>query len=89
MNKSPDDLVNPYTGSSSKFARGTGLIGSYRPFGLVCIGPDALNLNLNNGYYKGLPIMRFSHTHVSGTGGPARYDIIGITPFTGGIETRT
>lgn len=89
MQTDPVDLVNCYTGSSSPKSGGNCLIGPYRPFGLVRIGPDALHLNrTNNGYYKGLPIQRFSHTHVAGTGGPPRYGNIGVTPFTGGAEPR-
>ncbi|MEM6853801.1 MAG: GH92 family glycosyl hydrolase, partial [Planctomycetota bacterium] len=36
-----------------------------------------------NGYDPGQPIARFSHTHVSGTGGQSRYGNIALTPFLG------
>ena len=36
-----------------------------------------------NGYDSRRPILRFSHTHVSGTGGMSRYGNIGVTPFVG------
>src|SRR5258708_12233930 len=59
----------------------------YLPLSLVRLGPDTLIPHPNNGYDSHHPIIRFSHTHVSGTGGGGRYGNIGITPFIG--EPRT
>jgi putative alpha-1,2-mannosidase len=60
---------------------GTGscLPGPYLPFSLVRVGPDTLNPNPNS-YASGQPLLRFSHTHVSGTGGSGRYANIGVVP---------
>lgn len=61
---------------------GTGscLPGPYRPFAQVRVGPDTLNPN-PSGYAGGQRLLRFSHTHVSGTGGAGRYGNIGIVPM--------
>ncbi|MCC5848991.1 MAG: glycoside hydrolase family 92 protein [Verrucomicrobia bacterium] len=58
---------------------GSCLPGPYLPFSLVRVGPDTLNPN-PNGYASGQPLLRFSHTHVSGTGGSGRYANIGVVP---------
>ena len=82
-----DDLisyVDPFIGVEG---RGHCLCGPYLPLSLVRLGPDTLIPHPNNGYDSHHPIIRFSHTHVSGTGGGGRYGNIGITPFTG--EPRT
>lgn len=67
--------------------RGHCLCGPYLPLSLVRLGPDTLIPHPNNGYNSQHPIIRFSHTHVSGTGGGGRYGNIGSTPFIG--EPRT
>src|SRR2546423_14496954 len=67
--------------------RGHCVCGPSLPLSLVRLGPDTLIPHPNNGYDSHHPIIRFSHTHVSGTGGGGRYGNIGITPFTG--EPRT
>src|SRR5256884_8885849 len=76
--------VDPFIGVEG---RGHCLCGPYLPLSLVRLGPDTLIPHPNNGYDSHHPIIRFSHTHVSGTGGGGRYGNIGITPFTG--EPRT
>src|SRR5437763_16895828 len=76
--------VDPFIGVEG---RGHCLCGPYLPLSLVRLGPDTLIPHPNNGYDSRHPIIRFSHTHVSGTGGGGRYGNIGITPFTG--EPRT
>ncbi len=74
------DLIQPLTGTAGM---GNCLVGPYRPMGLVRIGPDSLIPQPNGGYQPGMPLGRFSHMHVSGTGGPPRYGHVAITPFTG------
>jgi putative alpha-1,2-mannosidase len=76
--------VDPFIGVEG---RGHCLCGPYLPLSLVRLGPDTLIPHPNNGYDSRHPIIRFSHTHVSGTGGGGRYGNIGITPFIG--EPRT
>ncbi len=58
---------------------GSCLPGPYRPFAMVRVGPDTTNPN-PTGYAGGERLLRFSHTHVSGTGGQGRYGNIGVTP---------
>lgn len=75
----PIDLVDGFFGVDSP---GNCLVGPYLPFGLVRPGPDTLYPDHDTtGYRPGRPIIRFSQTHVAGTGGTARYGNIGITPF--------
>src|SRR5256712_2858649 len=76
--------VDPFIGVEG---RRHGLCCHYLPLSLVRLGPDTLIPHPNNGYDSHHPIIRFSHTHVSGTGGGGRYGNIGITPFIG--EPRT
>ncbi|MEM6757530.1 MAG: GH92 family glycosyl hydrolase [Planctomycetota bacterium] len=58
--------------------------GPYLPLGLVRLGPDTQPPHRQtNGYDPGRPIARFSHTHVSGTGGQGRYGNVALTPFLG------
>ena len=58
--------VDPFIGVEG---RGHCLCGPYLPLSLVRLGPDTLIPHPNNGYDSHHPIIRFSHTHVSGTGG--------------------
>ncbi len=74
------ELVQPLVGTDGM---GHCLIGPYLPMGLIRIGPDAALSQPNNGYKPGMPIGRFSHMHVSGTGGPPRYGHVALTPFCG------
>lgn len=74
------DLVNALLGTVGP---GNCLVGPYRPFGMLRLGPDTFFPQPTNGYQPGQPIMRFSHTHVPGTGGCSRYGNVGITPFVG------
>ena len=59
---------------------GSCLPGPYRPLAMVRVGPDTLNPN-PTGYASGQGLLRFSHTHVSGTGGSGRYGNIGVVPL--------
>ena len=74
------DLVDPFHGVDGP---GNCLPGPYLPLSLVRLGPDIVYPQPTNGYRTSAPIARFSHTHVSGTGGGGRYGNIGVTPFTG------
>ncbi|NMD86189.1 hypothetical protein HF882_06280 [Victivallis vadensis] len=72
--------VNPQIGVD----RGNCLIGPYRPFSLVRLGPDCeIPHHTTTGYHSNSPVIGFSHTHVSGTGGVSRYGNIRVMPFTG------
>lgn len=84
MNSNPVSLVNAFLGTKGA---GNCLIGPYRPFGMVRVGPDSLFPNSNNGYQPGDTIQGFSHLHVSGTGGAPRYGHILLMPFCGRPQT--
>ncbi|MDX1994193.1 MAG: GH92 family glycosyl hydrolase [bacterium] len=82
------DNVDPFIGVDGA---GNCLPGPYLPFGLVRLGPDTLSpddpfSSATSGYRTAQPIVRFSHTHVSGTGGGGRYGNIGITPLIAGAS---
>lgn len=84
---SPQDitkLVNPFMGVDGA---GRCLVGPYLPNGLARPGPDCAPPNGTTGYSSKRPILRFSNTHVSGTGGPGRYGNIAFTPYTGELTT--
>ena len=85
MDKNFIKFVNPFMGTKQP---GNCLVGPFRPFAMVRLGPDSNVPQNNNGYQPGDPIIGFSHTHVSGTGGPGRYGNIRITPFTGNASRR-
>jgi predicted alpha-1,2-mannosidase len=55
------------------------------PFGLVKLGPDSEG-GSNSGYISGEKIKGFSHTHVSGTGGGAKYGNITVAPVVGTLN---
>jgi len=76
------NYVDPFIGVEN----GNCLCGPYLPNSLVRLGPDVvqgLKGNVTNGYRTNRPISRFTHTHVSGTGGGGRYGNIGLMPFVG------
>jgi predicted alpha-1,2-mannosidase len=72
--------VDPFIGVDDP---GRCLVGPYLPNGIVRLGPDTTYPQQSNGYDSCNPIIHFSHTHVSGTGGGGRYGNISIMPFTG------
>ena len=74
------DWVDPFIGIDGM---GNTLCGPYLPFSLVRLGPDTIPPQSTNGYRSNQPILHFSHTHVSGTGGGSRYGNIGVIPFSG------
>lgn len=80
MKTSLTSYVDPFIGVDNP---GFCLCGPYLPFSIVRLGPDTLAPQFSNGYSSHHPIIRFSHTHVSGTGGGGRYGNIGVTPFIG------
>jgi len=76
----PAALVDPFIAVDWP---GNGLCGPYLPHALVRLGPDTAHPHDTTGYASGRPIIRFSHTHVAGTGGSGRYGNIGVIPFIG------
>ncbi|MBB6694023.1 glycoside hydrolase family 92 protein [Cohnella xylanilytica] len=80
MNTRPTAWVDPFIGTESP---GHCLIGPYLPYSIVRLGPDSIRPQPSNGYEIAKPIRRFSHTHVSGTGGGGRYGNVGLLPFGG------
>jgi len=74
------EYVDPFIGADTP---GHCLCGPYLPLSLVRLGPDTLYPQATSGYQSKVPISHFSHTHVSGTGGGARYGNVGVKPFVG------
>lgn len=79
------EYVNPFLGVDKG---GNCLCGPFLPFSIARPGPDTGAPHPPSGYRTGSPIIRFSQTHVSGTGGGGRYGNIGVTPFTGAAAAR-
>ncbi|MBI9064277.1 MAG: GH92 family glycosyl hydrolase, partial [Marinilabiliaceae bacterium] len=73
-------FVNPFIGSEGA---GHVFAGASLPYGMVKLGPDCGDKTYNTGYAKKEPVHGFSHTHVSGTGGGAKYGNILIMPGIG------
>jgi predicted alpha-1,2-mannosidase len=78
------EMVNAWLGTEPP---GNCLPGPCRPFGVVRLGPDTDFPQPTHGYQDNAPIVRFSHTHVAGTGGASRYGNVGITPYAGRHQT--
>ncbi len=76
------DSVDPSMGTG----RGHCLIGPYRPFSLVRLGPDMISSPSTTGYTKDEATLGFSHLHLSGTGGFGRYGNIRIMPYCGPLR---
>ena len=74
------DLVDPAIGTQNG---GNTIIGPSLPFGMIKPGPDTGANDQNSGYAPGDDINGFSQTHVSGTGGGAKYGNILIQPTVG------
>ena len=53
------------------------------PFGMMKLGPDCGSKESNSGWTTDGNIYGFSHTHVSGTGGGAKYGNVLVLPLTG------
>lgn len=75
------DLVNPFIGVED--GGGAAFVGTCLPFSMVRLGPDTPPPQNTSGYVNKAPIDGFSHTHVSGTGGPGKYGNIMVIPETG------
>lgn len=65
---------------------GRTLPGVSLPFSMLRLSPDGPIPNATNGYRTYKPIIGFSHTHVSGTGGGGRYGNLLIGPMTSAPE---
>ena len=76
-------FVDPFIGTENG---GNVFLGAAVPFGMVKLGPDCGNNDNNSGYYRNQDINGFSHTHVSGTGGGAKYGNILLMPTTGNLQ---
>ena len=76
------DYVDPFIGTAGE---GHTFPGATVPHGMVKIGPDCKG-HSNSGYIPGGIIEGFSHTHVSGTGGGAKYGNILVKPWVGDID---
>jgi predicted alpha-1,2-mannosidase len=76
--------VDPFIGAGGL---GHIFIGPSTPFGMVKPGPDCKG-GSNSGYNanKNVPVVGFSQTHLSGTGGGAKYGNIQIMPFSGDFD---
>ncbi|WP_343688341.1 GH92 family glycosyl hydrolase [Chitinophaga sp.] len=77
--------VDPFIGAGGD---GHIFIGPSTPFGMVKPGPDCKG-HSNSGYIldKKAPVLGFSQTHVSGTGGGPKYGNILIMPFSGDFDS--
>ena len=80
--KRPVDYVDPFIGTEGE---GNVVPGATLPFGMVKLSPDCKG-HSNSGYISGGIIEGFSHTHVSGTGGGAKYGNIMVKPWIGEID---
>lgn len=74
--------VDPFLGSDGQ---GNVFPGATLPFGMVKAGPDVANSTANAGWLAKGAIQGFSQTHVSGTGGGAKYGNILVQPTTGTV----
>jgi putative alpha-1,2-mannosidase len=74
--------VDPFLGSDGG---GNVFPGATLPFGMLKAGPDTDDNTANAGWTPDQPINGFSQTHVSGTGGGAKYGNILIQPTTGDV----
>ncbi|MEI6196589.1 MAG: GH92 family glycosyl hydrolase [Verrucomicrobiota bacterium] len=74
-------MVCPLAGSDA----GHIVPGAVAPFGMVWLSPDVSGKQPPNGYSSKAPILGFSHTHVSGTGGNAGYGNVRVTPQRGAL----
>lgn len=70
--------IDPFLGTD---APGHCLPGPFLPFSLARLGPDVEIPHACHGYSSQRKILRFTHTHVSGTGGMGRYGNVGLMPF--------
>ncbi len=76
--------TDPFIGSEGG---GHVFIGACLPFGMVKLGPDMVG-HSNSGYRSDSDIEGFSHTHVSGTGGGAKYGTVSVMPVSGDFDLK-
>src|SRR3954466_13196874 len=76
--------VDPFLGTEGG---GHVFPGATLPFGMVKAGPDGGNNNGNAGWLAEGDINGFSQTHVSGTGGGAKYGNILVQPTVGDVSS--
>lgn len=82
----PAAKVDPFVGvDGGGVAGGNTVPGAGVPFGFVSFSPDTTNGD-TNGYDSHSPIQGFSYTHVSGTGGSAKYGNFRVTPISGPLR---
>ena len=75
--------VNPFIGADGG---GYTFMGPALPSGIVKLGPDCNKLTENAGWDPAGNLMGFSHTHVNGSGGGAKYGNILLMPTVGDIH---
>jgi len=80
----PNDLVDPFIGVEG----GNIFPGVSLPFGMLRLGPNVAPPNNTNGYSSTKPIVGFSHTHTSGTGGGPRYGNFLVVPLVGTVDRK-
>ncbi len=76
--------ADPFIGSEGG---GHVFVGACLPFGMVKLGPDMVG-HSNSGYRSDSNIEGFSHTHVSGTGGGAKYGAVSVMPVSEKFELK-
>jgi predicted alpha-1,2-mannosidase len=74
--------IDPFIGSDGG---GNTFPGATVPFGMLKAGPDMGQNTGNAGWLAGKPINGFSQTHISGTGGGAKYGNVLIQPTVGPV----
>lgn len=77
----PTDILRYVDPMFGVDAGGNCLCGPHLPFGFVRPGPDVVAPQPTNGFRTGQPVLHFSQTHVSGTGGGGRFGNIGLLPL--------
>jgi predicted alpha-1,2-mannosidase len=77
------DYCDPFVGVDGG---GNTVPGATTPFGFANPSPDTLQHD-TSGYDSKQPIIGFSQTHVSGTGGASKYGNFRITPEVGELKT--
>jgi predicted alpha-1,2-mannosidase len=75
--------VDPFLGIDGG---GNTIPGPSLPFGMIKPGPDMGPNSSNSGWERSGPINGFSQTHVSGTGGGAKYGNVLIQPTIGPVQ---
>nr|WP_305121139.1 GH92 family glycosyl hydrolase [Pedobacter xinjiangensis] len=89
--KSVLQYVDPFIGTENS---GNVFPGPSLPFGMVRLSPDGKmkkgkSPNNNSGYVSKSAVYGFSHTHVSGTGGGAKYGNILLMPGLGPADIKS